>query len=380
VFIANDSFKIIAMKNFLVFAIIFLLASSNNSVAQTVKVPASLDKWDVIGQAPVIENYLGKESLLIKQGGILLKNTQLADGSMEADMSFTSQRGFPGFAFRVQDSNNMEFFYVRPHQSGNPDATQYTPVFNGYAGWQLYHGEGYTKAYPFKFEQWHHIRIDFHGLKAEIYIDDMQNPLIKVTELKREWKPGRLGVVGAGVPFRIANFQFTPKQESAPTRPPIPASGTGGVITKYQVSNVVNKKIFDKKFELTSDLKDQLEFTTQLSESSGTINLAKFIQPTDTNKTIVARIDLESQADQLVEMTFGFSDYVTIYLNEKAIYSGADNFMSRDYRYLGTIGYFDKLYLPLKKGNNEIWFVVSEDFGGWGVKAKIENMENVTLK
>jgi hypothetical protein len=77
---------------------------------------------------------------------------------------------------------------------------------------------------------------------------------------------------------------------------------------------------------------------------------------------------------------FGFSDGVTIYLNDKALYAGSDIFMSRDYRFLGTIGFFDTLFLPLKKGDNELWLVVSEVFGGWGVKAKLENMDNISLK
>ena len=32
---------------------------------------------------------------------------------------------------------------MRPHQVGNPDAIQYTPVFNGLSAWQLYHGDGF---------------------------------------------------------------------------------------------------------------------------------------------------------------------------------------------------------------------------------------------
>ena len=189
-----------------------------------------------------------------------------------------------------------------------------------------------------------------------------------------------MGVIAGAVPFRMANFQYTPKQGTAPTRQAVPANGSGGVITKWQVSNVIDRKILDKKFQLTPEVKNKVKFTAQQSEPSGTINLAKFTQPTDTLRTIIAKIDLESTMEQLIEMTFGFSDYVTVYLNDKAIYSGADNFMSRDYRYLGTIGYFDQLYLPLKKGNNEIWFVVSEDFGGWGVKAKFEKMDQIKLK
>ena len=47
---------------------------------------------------------------------------------------------------------------------------------------------------------------------------------------------------------------------------------------------------------------------------------------------------------------------------------------------LGTIGFFDELYLPFKKGENEIWMAVSEDFGGWGLLAKLENLDGVKIQ
>jgi hypothetical protein len=144
-----------------------LLVIFSSTLAQTINVPSTLDSWDTtFGAKPARETYMGKECLLLQSGAIMVKGADLRDGTIEADISFSQQRGFPGFIFRMQDNNNMENFYVRPHQSGNPDATQYTPIFNGYAGWQLYHGEGYSKAFTFKFDQWHHVKIELHGLQA----------------------------------------------------------------------------------------------------------------------------------------------------------------------------------------------------------------------
>lgn len=358
----------------------FLVAILCSTAAQTIKVPPTLDWWDIVGVNFTTETYLGKESILLKSGFISVKDSDLRDGTIEADISFPQLRSFPGFAFRMQDMNNFENFYVRPHQSGNPDATQYTPIFNGQAGWQLYHGEGYSKAFTFKFDQWHHIKIELHGLQAEIYIDDMQTPLIKVTELLNGWKGGKFGLISGGAPIRVANVQYTPKQGSSPAEIPVPASGTGSIITKWQVSNVVNRNLFEKKYQLTTEIKEKSTWTTQSSEPSGTINLSRFGFLTETNNTMVVKVVVESASEQIKELSFGFSDFVTVYLNDKAIYYGADNFMSRDYRFLGTIGFFDKLFLPLKKGSNELWFVVSENFGGWGVKAKFENMDGISLK
>jgi len=33
--------------------------------------------------------------------------------------------------------------------------------------------------------------------------------------------------------------------------------------------------------------------------------------------------------------------------------------------------------LPLVKGDNDLWLAVSENFGGWGVKAAFENMDHI---
>jgi len=358
----------------------FLLAMFHSAGAQTVNIPPNLEKWDTLGGLPVQETYLGKECLLLQKGVIIFKDAEVRDGIIEADISFPQQRGFPGIVFRMVDRANSEYFYVRPHQSGNPDATQYTPVFNGNAGWQLYHGEGYSKAINFKFDQWHHVKIDMHGLQAEIYFDDMQTPLIKVAELLNGWKSGKFGFVSEGLPLRVANVQYTVKQGSSPAAIAVPANGTGGVVTQWQVSNVANRKMFEKLQQLTPDTKKNFTWTTHTSEPSGTINLSRFVKLSDTTNAVIAKLTIESSKEQVKELSFGFSDFVTVYLNDKALYSGSDNFMSRDYRFLGTIGYFDKLFLPLKKGSNELWFVVSENFGGWGVKAKFENMDGIVLK
>lgn len=368
------------MKKAYLMATVFLLVTFHNTVCQTVKVPLTLDMWDTVGTKPIHETYMGKECLLLQSGAIMVKGAELRDGIIEADISFTQKRGFPGMIFRMQDQFNSELFYVRPHQSGNPDATQYTPAFNGNAGWQLYHGDGYSKAIAFKFEQWHHVKIDIHGLQAEIYLDDMQSPLMRVGELLTGWKSGKIGFTSGGVPFRIANVQYSIKQGAAPAAIPVPANGAGGLITQWQIANPIDRRLFEKNYQLTSEIKEKLRWFTQTSQSSGTINLAKYIQPMDTGKAIIAKTIIHSETEQVKKIFFGFSDYVTVYFNDKALYSGADNFMSRDYRFLGTIGFFDALFLPLKKGDNELWFVVWEDFGGWGVKAKFESMDGISLK
>ena len=93
--------------------------------------------------------------------------------------------------------------------------------------------------------------------------------------------------------------------------------------------------------------------------------------------TVLVKINIESSTDQIKKLDISYSDKIKIYCNRNAVYSGSTAFRTRDYRYLGTIGYFDAVYLPLKKGTNTSYMAVSETFGGWGVMAKWENVEGL---
>jgi hypothetical protein len=88
---------------------------------------------------------------------------KLLDGVIELELAVERERAFHGVVWRVQDEENFESFFVRPHQVGNPDAIQYTPVFNGVSGWQLYHGAGYGAPIAFPIGERFRIRVAFAG-------------------------------------------------------------------------------------------------------------------------------------------------------------------------------------------------------------------------
>src|SRR5687768_15388344 len=83
----------------------FVLASLCYAATQTVNVPPALDRWNTAFANATIETLSGKTGILLKSGFMYLKDVDFLDGTIEADVSFPQQRGFPGFAFRVQDEN-----------------------------------------------------------------------------------------------------------------------------------------------------------------------------------------------------------------------------------------------------------------------------------
>ncbi|MBO3696852.1 hypothetical protein [Roseivirga sp. E12] len=342
----------------------------------------SPELWDVTGAGHVFETFEGKQSLYLFRSRANLKTeVEFLNGIIEYDIFVTERRGFPGVRFRIQDAGNFEEFYIRPHQSGNPDANQYTPVFNGLTGWQLYYGSRYAAPVTYKMNAWNHIKLVIVNSEAEVYINDMEQPALYIAELKRDPASGSIGFNGGGPsPFHVADLKITkvgnPVLKSK--RTPMPDLEEG-VIRSWQVSNSFPEKKVDGVFQLGRDQKQGLTWENIDSEFPGYANLARFAKINAQNNTTFAKVIITSDKEQVRKLTYGFSDRVRVYLNDKILAGGNDRFTSRDYRFLGTMGYFDEVYLPLKKGKNELWVAVTENFGGWAVMARFDNQEGIKV-
>lgn len=360
-------------------AFLSLLFMAVNVHSQTV--PFDSDRWEIEAKESKVLDYMGRRSLYLKGGMAAVRGSQFTDGVIEFDIAFTGERGFMGAAWRIQDFENYEEFYLRPHQSGNPDANQYEPVFNGVAAWQLYYGEAYSAPVKYDFNQWLHVKIVVSGRNAEIYIKDMETPALFVSPLKREVKQGRVGLsVGNFAPAYFSNFSFSATSNvTLKGKAKAEAAAPAGTVMSWMVSSVIEGKSLERKYQLAATDKE-LSWKKLDCESSGICNLARLQGINGGRDTVFARLIIQSEREQVKKIRFGFSDAVKVYFNDRLVFGGSDIYQSRDYRFLGTIGLFDELYLPLKKGDNELWMAVTENFGGWGIKAMFDDMDGIKLR
>jgi hypothetical protein len=336
-------------------------------------VPFDAEHWQWSAAEARLEEHLGRRSLCLRGGIATVAGAHLLNGVIEFDLAMTGERGFMGGIWRVQDPGNYEEFYLRPHQSGNPDATQYTPVFHGLAGWQLYHGPRYAVPVVHRFNEWMHLKILFAADQAEIYVDDMEKPVLFVDGLKRSEAPGGVGVSALDfAPAHFSNFSFT-AMDSPPVqgRPGIPETAPEGVISSWSVSDVFRESALDRKAALGPEDLAPRRWSHLETERSGLANLARVQGIGRLSNTVFARQVIHAESARIQRLDFGFSDRIRVYLNGRLLFKGDDTPRSRDYRFLGSIGYFDTLYLPLQQGENELLMAVSEDAGGWGIQAKL---------
>ena len=367
------------MKKIIIVSSLALLIFA--SKAQTISM--SPGSWEVDANGAVFEMFEGVPSMYIHQGFARPKvPVDFKTGVIEYEVWVTDRRGFPGVRFRVVDDSNWEEFYIRPHQSGNPDANQYTPVYNGIAGWQVYYGKPYAVAYTYKMNAWNHVKLVIAENELEVFINDMNKPVTYIPQLERTPVKGGIQLYAGGPSgFRFANFKYAAqsnvnlKSERAEVTKP-----AAEIIPSWEVSESFELgEFFDESYGFDFKRADKLAWKRIGVKNKGHVNISQWAVQTDRKKSSVAKVIIESEREQTKRLSYGFSDEVIVFLNGEIIHGGKDGFRSRDYRFLGTIGYFDDLYLDLKKGKNELWMVVTEGIGGWVVQGKFDDLKGISI-
>jgi hypothetical protein len=349
-------------------------------------VPFDGDGWVCHAAESRLEDHLGRRSLYLKGGIATVAGQSFVDGALAVDVAFSGERGFMGAIWRVEDGGNYEEFYLRPHQSGNPDATQYTPVFHGVSGWQLYHGERYAARAVHRRDAWARLEVVFAGPRAEVYLGDAAAPLLAIDDLKRAVAPGGIGVSALDfAPAHFSNFSFTPAPVPLRGRrqgaPPASPGAAAAAVRRWWVSDAFRESWLGELHELGAGELAARTWSRLDAEPSGLANLARVQGIVLGRNTVLARAVVDAERDGIWRLDFGFSDRVRLYLNRRLIFRGDDGQGSRDYRFLGSIGYYDSLHLPLARGGNELVLAVSEDHrGGWGVQARFAEPAGLALE
>ncbi len=361
-------------------AVLILFFSGITQQVAAEVIPFSAENWDIKAKAHVIENYQGEDAIYIQDGLAILKDTQFLNGTIEFDVYLTERQGFPGVRFRATDENNMESFFLRTHLSGKPDANQAAAVINGLTGWQLYFGEQYSFSYDYNYAGWTHIRLVVNDDKAQVFLDHSVTPHLSWV-LKHKPKAGGVAIGGSFAPMHYANFKLDKNQTQLVDFE---------AKTKSLVDNIVQQWDISDKFE-EAELADlnQLEqliaerqWSAEVQVEDNSVANISWVRSRygSAGDTVFARIQVEADQDQVKLFEFGYSDRVVAVLNGVPVYKGSNRWRSRDYRYLGTVGLFDSIYLDLQKGPNTLLFAVSEDFGGWGITGRFVDPSGLKIK
>jgi len=362
------------------FCLTILVSSSTN--AQEI-IPLDTTNWEIQANAYLFEKFKGQDAVYLQGGRIILKESEFLNGRISFDLYLKEEPSFPGVYFRVQEeSQNSEQFYVRPHQSGNPDATQAIPTVRGVSPWQLYFGNRYSFPFEFNFEDWTHVEILVNDDKAQVFMNYAKTPSLSWNLFHKAKKGGIQFRGGNASGLHLANIKVSHEAPEIINFSPVKRKPIDGLIDQWQVSDKFEEALLERP-DIYDSLIRSRKWVDKIEVEEGTAaNISRALQLNDgkPGNTSFAKIEIQSEKDQLKLLDFGFSDRVVVILNGKPIYRGNNRWKSRDYRYLGTIGLFDSVYLNLIKGKNILLMAVSEDFGGWLITGKFQNPDGIKIR
>ncbi len=343
------------------------------------QIPWDESAWEIQAQESRFETHLGRDALYIRGGTAWLKDVQLGDGVIEFDMAAPGVQGFHGLRFRAVDRLNHEHVYLRPHLSGLPDAVQYNPVYNGVSGWQMYADPRYVLPAEIPPDRWVHVRVGIRGRRMEMTVD---GELLVFPHLVRDPVAGGVGLNSSASEAWFANVVIRPgadpgfgSEAGAPEVPPEP-----GMVREWRISGAFAESVVDGVERLPANAGSGGEWTPVAADVRGIANIATVQSRNPEANTVFAAVTIRAEGARTLPVRIGFSDRVRVFLNGRQLFAGADEYASRDYRFLGTMGLYDELFLPLEAGDNEIWLAVSEDFGGWGVSMQVAESRGVTVR
>jgi hypothetical protein len=353
-------------------------------------IAADSPRWLLEGAAKVAD-YQGRRSIRLDGGGATLKDVELRDGVIDVDVATPASRGFFGIQFRIgADGMNGEWVYLRQHKSGLPDAMQYTPVLGTGLNWQIYNGPGFTGALDIPRNVWFHMRLELAGAQAKLFVEDMNTPVLVMPDLKTGIERGQsaLAVLQGETYFSNISVRETPPVAWVRRPPPMPP----GTLTRWRLSPSFDALSRDVERPLAATELRSMKWQDVEAEAPGFVvinryrdsphpavtfanDFSKRLEPQKGTALVYATTTIQSDRDQVRRLLLGYSDEVSVFLNGRILYRGrsAQNF--RDPGFLGIVNpENDVLYVPLRKGANELVLAVSELGGGWGFVCRLEDV------
>ncbi len=318
------------------------------------------EQWNLEG-ARVVE-HLGRQAL---EGSAQLKDVVFENGVIEVDIAMKAGvRGYPGVAFRMQSDEDYERVYVRPHRSPlYGDAVQYVAAFNGVDSWQFYNGPGASAAAPLPADQWVPLKIEVSGSQARVFVGDTPQPALLVWELQHGRSRGGIALNTGPTAF-FSNFRWRTDDDLAFNPAPQPFAHPG-FLREWELSQPLKRRALD--FESYPDTEKAGAWTKVVADADGLVDISRtFGRSGPEPDAILARTVIRSDQAAVRRFRFGYSDEVSLFLNGQPVYYGNSAYRSRDGSFLGIVGLYDAVFLPLREGDNELLLAIGESFGGWG--------------
>ena len=357
--------------------------------AQSGKVPLSPEAWIATDSIRFV-SYLGRPSLYINRGVALVRGVSMENGTLDLDVAASDTTNFLGVVFRAAAPRFSNVVFLRPGASGTEEALQYGPALNSVGvAWQVYHGDGANAVVDVPRNRWVHVRLELDGPVARVYVDTATAPTLVVPRVVASGGAGLgvwAGAFGRGAYFSNIRYALASRSSGA-----APVAGPpSGTILGWEISSPIEAADFTPA--ILPDL-GRLTWQPVEAEPEGFILINRYREapvggvPRDStgavlidsvmtgkiagSRIVYARTTVTAARDETRRMQYAYSNGVVIYVNGRPLaFAMNPGGLRGNLGVMARVG--DAVYLPLKRGRNQIVFAVIQCTGGWAFSARLE--------
>jgi hypothetical protein len=317
----------------------------------------------------------------------VLKDFNFANGTIEFDVIPRGPMG-AGIGFRRRDDATYEDFYLRPRPKCDEavDCIQYAPQTHGVLLWDVF--PQYQSPAPVEETKPNHIKMVISGRRMNIYVNPpasggMMAPTLAVGRLEGDTLEGGILMQGPGT---FANLTVSPDVVEGLSPEPLKDATDSDkrLLRSWTVSAPV--PFTEGKDPIYAEISDaSKEWKPLTAERAGLVNLTRQDGlPDGQMKWDVAwlKTDITSKTAQSKKVSVGWTREVWIFVNGKQVFADKNLYQPPTARKVpdGRLslenGSFD---LPLQKGKNEIVVALANNFYGWGLKMRLDDLNGVTI-
>jgi hypothetical protein len=288
-----------------------------------------------------------------------------------------------GLAFRMQGLQNLEFLYFRPQANcaTAPDCLQYAPFAREILLWDMF--PQYQAPAPLRPNEWNHVKVVISGRRMNVFVNGATRPSLAVGSLAGDTQDGDLTLVGPGA---FANFKVTPGavEGLAADAEPDPTASDRHLVRNWQLAPF--SELPEGTEPTIADLPAaSAEWRGLAAERGGLVNVTRVyglpVKRPGRSLTWL-KTTISSSTSQSKKVAIGWSREIWFFVNGQRVFADKNLYQPPSARRPpdGRLSLENGSFvLPLKAGDNEIAVALANNFYGWGLILRLEDLEGLQL-
>lgn len=356
--------------------------AGKQSQKKALDIPMTAEHWKFAEGSAEFTKHKNVPAIKIVQGAVISKNLNFSNGTIEFDAEplDATKSPFVSMYFRCNESGEGEVFYLRVGREENHkrnDAVQYAPLIKGINLWDMLpHYQGPAVLHN---NNWNHIKLVISGMQMRAYVNDLSRPALEIPYLEGNLKEGEIALEGLAA---FANLVIKPDatEDLSQVNGVDLTNHDANYMHRWLVTQPVplayGRELGSKDFPKAEAAWDSID-----AERNGLINLTRKYGGVSERQYVWLKTNIKSSAEVLRKIQLGFSDEVWVFVNGRIVYVDKNLYLQGMRKTPNGRCSIENasFQVLLKPGDNELLVGVANDFYGWGIIARFENMEGVDL-